>query len=259
MNNDNPKKPLVLSFHGTGGTGKTWTSQLIVKNIYKKGMDSGFVHYFNPVINFPDASQVECYKSQLQHLIRGKVTNCAHSMFIFDEMDTMHRGIIDSIKPFMDYQYKLDGVSYQKAIFLFLRYCWQVAWQCWVAPFCAVPVSQDMQLHVPSTSRVPSPLGVKPPPWQTSNDTCASEIVNCVGCKIGPQVPSTVRPIEPPPEAVQGLGVPIVPHTQQAVDDLEDLQTKHKGHQQLQEITLTPGVIPPPEHHPVRELKAYMA
>ncbi|CAL8387722.1 unnamed protein product [Boreogadus saida] len=120
MNNDNPKKPLVLSFHGTGGTGKTWTSQLIVKNIYKKGMDSSFVHYFNHAINFTDASQVETYKSQLQHWIRGKVTNCAHSMFIFDEMDKMDPGIIDSIKPFMDYQYKLDGVSYRKAIFLFL-------------------------------------------------------------------------------------------------------------------------------------------
>ncbi|CAL8387732.1 unnamed protein product [Boreogadus saida] len=120
MNNDNPKKPLVLSFHGTGGTGKTWTSQLIVKNIYKKAMDSGFVHYFNSVKKFPHASQVETYKSQLQHWIRGNVTNCAHSMFIFDQMDNMHPGIMDGIKPFMDYQYKLDGVSFQKAIFIFL-------------------------------------------------------------------------------------------------------------------------------------------
>ena len=94
---------------------------------------------------------------------------------------------------------------------------------------------------------------------QTGNDTCASEKVYYARCKIGPQVPSTVRTIEPPPEAVQGLGVPVVPHTQQAVDDFEDLQTKHKGHQQLQEIPLTPGVILPPEHHPVRELKAYVA
>ncbi|XP_059906432.1 torsin-1A-like [Gadus macrocephalus] len=120
MNNDNPKKSLVLSFHGTTGTGKTLASRLIVKNIYKEGMDSRFVHFFNPVINFPHASQVETYKSQLQHWIRGNVTNCAHSMFIFDEMDKMHPGIIDGIKPFMDYQYKLDGVAYQKAIFIFL-------------------------------------------------------------------------------------------------------------------------------------------
>ncbi|CAL8387698.1 unnamed protein product [Boreogadus saida] len=120
MNNGNPKKPLVLSFHGTTGTGKNLASQLIVKNIFEKGMDSPFVHFFNSVINFPYASQVETYKSQLQHWIRGNVTNCAHSMFIFDEMDAMHPVIIDGIKPFMEHQYKLDGVSYQKAIFIFL-------------------------------------------------------------------------------------------------------------------------------------------
>ncbi|CAL8239630.1 unnamed protein product [Gadus morhua 'NCC'] len=120
MNNDNPKKSLVLSFHGRAGTGKSLASQLIVKNIFKKGMDSRFVHFFDSIINFPHASLVETYKSQLQNWIRGNVTNCAHSMFIFDEMDKMHPGIIDGIKPFMDYHYKLDGVSYQKAIFLFL-------------------------------------------------------------------------------------------------------------------------------------------
>jgi pantothenate kinase-related protein Tda10 len=35
INNDNPKKPLVLSFHGSGGVGKNLASQLIVKNLYK--------------------------------------------------------------------------------------------------------------------------------------------------------------------------------------------------------------------------------
>ncbi|CAL8387730.1 unnamed protein product [Boreogadus saida] len=129
MNNDNPKKPMVLSFHGASGTGKSLASQLIVKNIYKKGMDSRFVHFFNAAIHFPDIYEVETYKSQLQHWIRGNVTHCARSMFIFDEMDKMHAGVIDGINPFMDYQYKLDGVSYSKAIFIFLRWghiCFQL-------------------------------------------------------------------------------------------------------------------------------------
>ncbi|CAL8406242.1 unnamed protein product [Arctogadus glacialis] len=120
MNNNNPKKPLVLSLHGWTGTGKNFVSQLIADNIYKKGMDSSFVHIFTSELHFPHASQIETYKSQLQHWIRGNVTNCAHSMFIFDEMDKMHPGLIDSIKPFVDYYEKLDGVSYRKAIFIFL-------------------------------------------------------------------------------------------------------------------------------------------
>lgn len=46
---------------------------------------------------------------------------CASSMFIFDEMDKLHPGIIDAIKPFLDYYEQIDGVSYRKAIFIFLR------------------------------------------------------------------------------------------------------------------------------------------
>lgn len=62
-----------------------------------------------------------CPQAQLQQWIRGNVTSCAHSMFIFDEMDKMHPGLIDSIKPYLDYYEKLDGISYRKAIFIFLR------------------------------------------------------------------------------------------------------------------------------------------
>lgn len=60
-------------------------------------------------------------QDQLQLWIRGNVSACARSIFIFDEMDKMHAGLIDAIKPFLDYYDHVDGVSYQKAIFIFLR------------------------------------------------------------------------------------------------------------------------------------------
>ncbi|XP_068562715.1 torsin family 1 isoform X2 [Cebidichthys violaceus] len=120
MSNDNPKKPLVLSLHGWTGTGKNFVSQMIAENVYKEGMDSSFVHVFTSELHFPHLSHFDTYKSQLQQWIKGNVTNCARSMFIFDEMDKMHPGLIDSIKPYLDYYDKLDGVSYRKAIFIFL-------------------------------------------------------------------------------------------------------------------------------------------
>ncbi|XP_044031305.1 torsin family 1 isoform X2 [Siniperca chuatsi] len=120
MSNDNPKKPLVLSLHGWTGTGKNFVSNLIAENIYKEGMDSSFVHVFTAELHFPHSSQLDTYKAQLQQWIKGNVTNCARSMFIFDEMDKMHPGLIDSIKPYLDYYEKLDGISYRKAIFIFL-------------------------------------------------------------------------------------------------------------------------------------------
>ncbi|XP_060916711.1 torsin family 1 isoform X1 [Labrus mixtus] len=120
MSNENPKKPLVLSLHGWTGTGKNFASQLIAENIYKEGMTSSFVHVFTAELHFPHASHFDTYKTQLQQWIKGNVTNCARSMFIFDEMDKMQPGLIDSIKPYLDYYDKLDGVSYRKAIFIFL-------------------------------------------------------------------------------------------------------------------------------------------
>ncbi|GAA6219264.1 torsin-1A-like isoform X1 [Lates japonicus] len=120
MSNSNPKKPLVLSLHGWTGTGKNFVSQLIAENIYREGMDSSFVHVFTSTLHFPHKSQIDTYKSQLQQWIKGNITNCERSMFIFDEMDKMHPGLIDSIKPYLDYYEKLDGVSYRKAIFIFL-------------------------------------------------------------------------------------------------------------------------------------------
>ncbi|KAM9307291.1 torsin-1A-like [Pholidichthys leucotaenia] len=120
MSNENPKKPLVLSLHGWTGTGKNFVSQLIAENIYREGMDSSFVHIFTSTLHFPHPSQNATYKAQLQQWIKGNVTNCERSMFIFDEMDKMHPGLIDSIKPYLDYYDKLDGVSYRKSIFIFL-------------------------------------------------------------------------------------------------------------------------------------------
>lgn len=46
---------------------------------------------------------------------------CAQSLFIFDEIDKMPSGLIDTFKPYLDYHEHLNGVNYRQAIFLFLR------------------------------------------------------------------------------------------------------------------------------------------
>ncbi|NP_001186944.1 torsin family 1 precursor [Danio rerio] len=120
MNNKKPKKPLVLSLHGWTGTGKNFVSQLLAENIYVKGMESSFVHLFTATAHFPHEIHIDTYKTQLQDWIRGNVSICPRSMFIFDEMDKMHPGLIDSIKPYLDFYDNLNGVSYREAIFIFL-------------------------------------------------------------------------------------------------------------------------------------------
>ncbi|XP_059514271.1 torsin-1B-like isoform X1 [Myotis daubentonii] len=118
--NDNPKKPLTLSLHGWAGTGKNFVSQIVAENLHAKGLKSNFVHLFVSTLHFPHEQHIKLYQDQLQTWIRGNVSACPSSVFIFDEMDKLHPGLIDAIKPFLDYYEQVGGVSYRKAIFIFL-------------------------------------------------------------------------------------------------------------------------------------------
>ncbi|KAM4020161.1 torsin-1A-like [Anomaloglossus baeobatrachus] len=120
MNNKDPRKALALSLHGWTGTGKNFVSKMIVKNIYELGMRSKFVHLFVSELHFPLKIQLPQYKDQLQSWIRGNISECARSIFIFDEMDKLQPELIDAIKPFLDHYEHLDGVSYRNAIFIFI-------------------------------------------------------------------------------------------------------------------------------------------
>ncbi|KAM8802026.1 torsin-1B [Rhynchonycteris naso] len=119
-NNNDPKKPLTLSLHGWTGTGKNFVSQIVAEHLHSKGLKSKFVHLFVSTLHFPHEQQIKLYQDQLQSWIRGNVSTCASSVFIFDEMDKLHPGVIDGIKPFLDYYEQVDGVSYRKAVFIFL-------------------------------------------------------------------------------------------------------------------------------------------
>uniref|UniRef100_A0A8C5R936 Torsin n=1 Tax=Leptobrachium leishanense TaxID=445787 RepID=A0A8C5R936_9ANUR len=120
MRHANPGKPLALSFHGWTGIGKNFITSIIADNLYTPGMDSKSVHLFISMLHFPHASQIALYKDQLKSWIQGNVSRCDRSMFVFDEVDKLHPGILDVLKPFMDYNANIGGVSYRKAIFIFL-------------------------------------------------------------------------------------------------------------------------------------------
>ncbi len=116
----NPEKALVLSFHGWTGGGKNFVSRIIAEHLYALGMDSKYVHLFVSTLHFPHESQIETYKDQLREWIKGNVTQCGRTMFIFDEMDKMPDGLIDTVKPYIDHYKEINGVDYRKSIFIFL-------------------------------------------------------------------------------------------------------------------------------------------
>ncbi|XP_061101775.1 torsin-1A-like isoform X1 [Conger conger] len=120
MEDPNPTKPLVLSLHGSSGTGKNHVAKIIAQNLFKDGAQSSQVHLLIATHHFPHPDHLETYKAQLQQWIRGNVSVCPHSMFIFDEMDKMNPLLFETIKCFMEHYAQVDRVSYRHAMFLFL-------------------------------------------------------------------------------------------------------------------------------------------
>ena len=71
-------------------------------------------------LHFHDESKADKYRLQLQNWVRGNVTHCEESLFIIDEIDKMPAGVLDGLKPFMDFHANVDGVDFRKATFILL-------------------------------------------------------------------------------------------------------------------------------------------
>lgn len=117
---ENPSKALALSFHGWTGTGKNYVSRIVAEKLFRKGMKSKYVHLISATKEFPHQEMVAFYKDKLRELIESRVKECGRSFFIFDEMDKMPPGIIDTLKPYLDFYDNLNGIDYRKATFFFL-------------------------------------------------------------------------------------------------------------------------------------------
>lgn len=115
-----PPKALVLAFHGPTGTGKNYVSRIVAEMLFKKGLQSKNVHLIAATKEFPHQQMVPLYKDKLRELIETQVRKCPQSLFIFDEVDKMPAGLIDTIKPYLDYYEQLDGVDYRRSTFIFL-------------------------------------------------------------------------------------------------------------------------------------------
>ncbi|XP_056394661.1 torsin-1B-like isoform X2 [Hyla sarda] len=120
MEDENRLKPLVLSFHGLTGSGKTFITQILAKHFNPMGKKSRFVRKIVTTASFPHVGKVEEYKDQLHAWIRGNVSRCERSLFIFDDSDKMHPELLHSLKPYLDNHDHIDGVSYKKSIFIFI-------------------------------------------------------------------------------------------------------------------------------------------
>ena len=115
---DEPKKALVISFHGTTGIGKTYVADMIAEYIY--GSKDSIHAYTFMGEDFRDPRQIESYKKTIKESVIRATRQCARSLFIFSEIESMQFGVLDVLTPYLDYQQHVDHVNYRKNIFLFL-------------------------------------------------------------------------------------------------------------------------------------------
>uniref|UniRef100_A0A8D0H9P6 Torsin-3A n=1 Tax=Sphenodon punctatus TaxID=8508 RepID=A0A8D0H9P6_SPHPU len=115
-----PEKALALSFHGWSGTGKNFVARMLADHLYQDGLKSDCVKVFISLLHFPHTKYVDIYKFQLAKQISETVQLCEQSLFIFDEAEKLHSGLLDAIKPYVDRYDRVNEVDYRRSIFLFL-------------------------------------------------------------------------------------------------------------------------------------------
>lgn len=124
LTNEDPEKALVIYFSGWTGTGKTYTSKLIASSLYKRGMESKYVKFISAVHHFPrrlsNPESVALFKKKLRDMVSETVSGCERSLIIIDEIDKLPAGVVDALKPMIDFNRKVAGVTYRKSIFLLM-------------------------------------------------------------------------------------------------------------------------------------------
>ncbi|CAH6789332.1 Tor3a [Phodopus roborovskii] len=114
-------KALALSFHGWSGTGKNFVARMLAANLYRDGMRSDCVKMFISTFHFPHSKHVDMYKEELRWQMQETRLRCHQSMFIFDEAEKLHPGLLELLGPHLEPRVpKAQGVEPPRPFFLFL-------------------------------------------------------------------------------------------------------------------------------------------
>ena len=113
------KKPLVMSFHGGIGTGKTFVSTLLANVLYRKGENSSFVRRLHLVDMLSNSKTIDQKRNLIKNEIRTIVQLCSRALIIFDEVDKLEEGVIDVLFPYFDEQQSVGNINFRNTIFIF--------------------------------------------------------------------------------------------------------------------------------------------
>ena len=120
IKNPQPQKPLVLSLHGSPGTGKTFFAKMVAESLYKLGTKSKHVIFFDTEKDFKvDRDSLE-QAAMFRESIESNLTDCEFSMFVIEDANLMNPKLLDVLLPYVNYPPVLNGINYNRAIFIFI-------------------------------------------------------------------------------------------------------------------------------------------
>jgi ATP-dependent Clp protease ATP-binding subunit ClpA len=113
------RKPLVMTFHGTQGTGKNFVASMIAEAVFEKGTESSHFHLFHGS-QYSDVDSVYEQNVEIRKQIEDGIKSCPYSIFVFDEVDKMPKGIFKGISSILDHHTLVRKLDFKKAVFIFL-------------------------------------------------------------------------------------------------------------------------------------------
>ncbi|CAF1060585.1 unnamed protein product [Rotaria sordida] len=124
INTEHPSKALVLSLHGSTGTGKNFVAKHIVESLYRKGYKSKYARLYVASRDFmhQDEEHLKQYKDRIKHDIERATSGCQYATFIFDEVDKMPMKLLETILFYIDFHTPTyaQPIDFRKTIFIFL-------------------------------------------------------------------------------------------------------------------------------------------
>ncbi|XP_015996697.2 torsin-3A isoform X2 [Rousettus aegyptiacus] len=99
-----PDKALALSFHGWSGTGKNFVARMLAENLYRDGLRSDCVKLFIATFHFPHPKDADLYEEWLTDQMRETRERCGQTLFVFDEAEKLHPGLLEALRPHLQLQ-----------------------------------------------------------------------------------------------------------------------------------------------------------
>ncbi|XP_054976317.1 torsin-3A isoform X1 [Sorex araneus] len=114
-----PRRALALAFHGGSGTGKNFVAGMLAERLFRAGLRSPCVQVLIATLHFPHPQHLDRYKELLARQIRGTQGRCGQTLFIFDEAEKLHPGLLEALRPHLERQ-QHGAPGDPDSIFLFL-------------------------------------------------------------------------------------------------------------------------------------------